>query len=452
MLVTLQVGEWSAPLESDEPYYESLFSPLRDAGLEIPTVLVRDDWTWLPSQWSLWLILRERLILYKDSVVPYQSPILYYAEMETLHRALLDLPEGWQSFVVFDARIGKEDRLRHLSSSGARDFSPDLPYVDRWVSDPLEAFYVFLSSLMTYSHKYDQLLATTDTETLRRNRIQSRGREAADAIEAYEAEHGPTVDTEPLYETVSCFALGVLQNVALRWETPKWNAIEEKDDLYLEELLTYYRRVRDSVKRLEGGPFPFDSDALTNEMCLDDGFNSVLLLLGRFSPEYEERSRIPCTIGVGLMVHDIRNNTFPDLYANSLASYRDYDTAADYGLVEGVCSVLEMWAGHVNWRVVSDARTILEARFEPWGGAPPGTISLGQGIALLAIVGRKHARTLLRVLSRVQYRHSSSELVEMRDSIMEHSDALLFPTNMKASYCDSDLEIVFDHFPELTPK
>jgi hypothetical protein len=113
--VTLRIGDWSTRVNPHDPYYKTIFSSLDEAG-GIPEVL-EYDWVWFPEQWSHWEHLRG--MIEENKILPKES--VYYTKIQQLHLAFLDLPVGWQKYVVFD--IEPEERANFILELGQQSRS-----------------------------------------------------------------------------------------------------------------------------------------------------------------------------------------------------------------------------------------------------------------------------------------------------------------------------------------
>lgn len=433
-LVTLRVGTWSTTFDGTESYYNSLFSPLIEAGLPLPDELVRDDWTWLPAQWEIWMLLKDRL----DSGEPavYQSPVIYYSEIETLHRALLDLPVGWQSYVVFSVERRVIDGVptlpqttwNNLIESG-KGGSPLPP--SNVLNEPIVVVYQFVEHLYKYVEVHDELLACTSEEELRSICLKYRDEFI---VEKMEAEDKGSI---PLEEEVVSKVQGIVQNVRMKNEKPEWH------DEDWQVLLDLFLIVNISHKRLEGDP-PSYWDSPSCLVLKHEVLNSMLVLRGAFSPEYEESSRMPCTLISSGLTANVRENTHPLLYERALQSYTVRDGLYEYGML-GAQQYLETWPSSVNCTIFNDTERLTRTRLG-YIVNPERLVEL-QAIVLLHLIGKEHALTVASAIEieKDSYSPTRQEILSViAETIRSYSEKSNVPDKMVSSFNDQKIGAILD--------
>ena len=110
--VTIHCGTWSETIQSDDKYFKTLISSYTESTGEVPSDLYFDSWHWLPEQWEVWKELRRSL---EDD---YEGRPLYYADIEAIAGAMLDLPPAWEVLTILDERVSREKRLQLYKSNG----------------------------------------------------------------------------------------------------------------------------------------------------------------------------------------------------------------------------------------------------------------------------------------------------------------------------------------------
>jgi hypothetical protein len=118
--VTIRVGDWRVEVDPTSAYYRTFFS-FKEVG-SIPSTIDCSEWDWFPRQWATWGKLRDRLE--SDTIRPTEE--IQYEDMMKLHLAFLDLPPGWQQFVLFDNQEEQWVRSLMVSLGESRRSSPVL--------------------------------------------------------------------------------------------------------------------------------------------------------------------------------------------------------------------------------------------------------------------------------------------------------------------------------------
>lgn len=437
--VTLRVGLWSATLDSDAPYYNTLFSPLREAGVEIPSELVY-DWEWLPKQWPIWMLLATRMTQYKSDWVPYLDPPIYYRDIEILHRALLDLPDAWQPFVVFDTEPMSEVLWNNLAISGR--LTPPLRS-NSSIAHPMDIISSFITELGRYTKAHDELLSKTDSDTLRSRRLAYHGRSEVDELEKQ-----VVLPSESLSDRIMSRAMGLWQNerlcsMTMSYSSKAWS-----------HLMSLWSEVYEGLYILEGNPPPTVLSQ-SQHMIRAVQYNDMAFILGIYKPYYHLGvTREHRTSSSSFMTSNVQNELHPLLYQLSLDSFHENgDTVLGLTAFAWDPCVLKSWCYTVHISILSATKEVVAERNKGWGGLRVKMISAAQGVALLGVVGRTNAvklATIMHGIAKKDKRHARSLAMQaMSDSIMEHKDHPCFTDTVRDSFSDELIGSILDNFPKI---
>ena len=429
MSTKIVVGDWSVEVDPTSPYYNTIFSALDETP---PELVFGESWSWLPERWPTWEILKERLDRYGLDAPEHEEPIIYYDEVELLQRAFLDLPEHWRSFVALrDSADGVNEEYFALVGkySPRLTFEEDLPTFDGSLT--MVSLWVDVVNRLLF---YENLYAVGYQGRHHREEYEDMRDYDEITMDRFNAwQQGEKGDCDlSRVERVRHILRGVWDNayvsspsvshLSLWWEWLYREAYDIYEMISEQENLPYWSN-QGNASMMFGSEDTGHGDKL---------LESLAVYTGHSSPFYIERSRqLGRTVRLAQPYTTAGVTLYPDVYSRALKVWHDDYKVLLRGLGEAergtsLQSELETWPSTVNSYIASRVVRLAGSRIDVDMVA----------LALLSVIGRKHARAIVVGLS-LRSENSTANAMSLR---------LEKDTDLPEEMLDFPTEAELDHY------